>query len=248
MKKRNLVAVILMLSMSVCLFAGCTGNEAVNEPADSETVSVEGTGNADVPEAEEVSETINEENTEAVSEEESSEAVEEVAEDYSITAIEARINEIAESYPNEDLRQIAAVVIGTNVKYMTEEEVEEALNTYEFTKAEVNELFIQYFETKGEMISLHDDILDGMDYVMPDYMAMSPIYLYCLNGDEYEECVMIENVVINSFENKVSFRKLEEPYEVIDDIESKLIAKMLVFGTNDSYAQYYPECLPFVTE
>lgn len=247
MKKRNLVAVILMLSMSVCLFAGCTGNEAVNEPADSETVSVEETVNTDVPEAEEVSETINEENTEAVSEEESSEAVEEVAEDYSITAIEARINEIAESYPNEGLRQIAAVVIGTNVKYMTEEEVEEALNTYEFTKEEVNELFIQYFETKGEMIALHDDILGGLDYVMPDYAAMSPVYLYCLNCDEYEECLVMENAVVSAFENKTSFQDAKER-QIINDDKSRSVAKMIVFGTSTSFVEYYPECLPFVTE
>lgn len=247
MKKRNLVAVILMLSMSVCLFAGCTGNEAVNEPADSETVSVEETVNIDVPEAEEVSETINEENTEAVSEEESSEAVEEVAEDYSITAIEARINEIAGSYPNEDSRQIAAVVIGTNVKYMTEEEVEEALNTYEFTKEEVNELFIQYFETKGEMILLHDDILGGLDYVMPDYAAMSPVYLYCLNCDEYEECLVMENAVVSAFENKTSFQDAKER-QIINDDKSRSVAKMIVYGTSTSFVEYYPECLPFVTE
>lgn len=247
MKKRNLVAVILMLSMSVCLFAGCTGNEAVNEPADSETVSVEETVNIDVPEAEEVSETINEENTEAVSEEESSEAVEEVAEDYSITAIEARINEIAGSYPNEDSRQIAAVVIGTNVKYMTEEEVEEALNTYEFTKEEVNELFIQYFETKGEMILLHDDILGGLDYVMPDYAAMSPVYLYCLNCDEYEECLVMENAVVSAFDNKTSFQDAKER-QIINDDKSRSVAKMIVYGTSTSFVEYYPECLPFVTE
>lgn len=247
MKKRNLVAVILMLSMSVCLFAGCTGNEAVNEPADSETVSVEETVNTDVPEAEEVSETINEENTEAVSEEESSEAVEEVAEDYSITAIEARINEIAGSYPNEDSRQIAAVVIGTNVKYMTEEEVEEALNTYEFTKEEVNELFIQYFETKGEMILLHDDILGGLDYVMPDYAAMSPVYLYCLNCDEYEECLVMENAVVSAFDNKTSFQDAKER-QIINDDKSRSVAKMIVYGTSTSFVEYYPECLPFVTE
>ena len=217
----------------------------VNGTDNSEVSSVAEDVTEDVSKSEVISETGSEE---VASEEESSAAVEEVVEDYSITAIEARINEISVAYPDEDSRQIAAVVIGTNAKYMTEEEVEEALNTYEFTKEEVNELFIQYFETKGEMIQLHDDILDGMDYVMPDYTSMSPIYLYCLNQEEYEECVMIEEVAINAFENKVSFRSLKEPYEVIDDIESKSIAKMLVFGTNDAYVKYYPECLPFVTE
>ena len=173
--------------------------------------------------------------------------MEEVVEDYSITAIEARINEISVAYPNEDSRQIAAVVIGTNAKYMTEEEVEEALNTYEFTKEEVNELFIQYFETKGEMIQTHDEILEGSSASMPDYDSMSPIYLYCLNSNEYEECVVMENAVAESFKNNTSFCS-SKATEIVNDVECKSIAKMLVLGTNDVMAQYYSECLPFVTE
>lgn len=244
MSKRSLVAIVLMMCMSLSLLVGCGGDELANEGDNSEVPSVVEDVTEDVSEAEVASETGSEE---VASEEESSEAVEEVVEDYSITAIEARINEIAENYPNEDSRQIAAVVIGTNAKYMTEEEVEEALNTYEFTKEEVNELFIQYFETKGEMILLHDDILDGMDYVMPDYTSMSPVYLYCLNYDEYEECLVMENAVVSAFENKTRFQDAKE-IQIINDDKSRSVAKMIVYGTNDGYAQYYPECLPFVTE
>jgi len=247
MSKRSLVAIVLMLCMSLSLLVGCSGGDGASVADNSEVLSVAEDVNSEVSASEETSAVDSGEATEALSEEESSEAVEEVVEDYSITAIEARINEISVAYPDEDSRQIVAVVIGTNVKYMTEEEVEEALNTYEFTKEEVNELFIQYFETKGEMILLHDDILDGMDYVMPDYTSMSPVYLYCLNCDEYEECLVMENAVVSAFENKTRFQDAKE-IQIINDDKSRSVAKMIVYGTNDGYAQYYPECLPFVTE
>lgn len=248
MSKRSLVAIVLMLCMSLSLLVGCGGDGVVDGTDNSEVSSVAEDVNAEVSESEEASESGIEEDKEVVSEEESSESEEAVVEDYSITAIEARINEIAESYPNEDSRQIAAVVIGTNAKYMTEEEVEEALNTYEFTKEEVNELFIQYFETKGEMIIVHDQILEGSSASMPDYDSMSPIYLYCLNIEEYEECVEFETFILDAFGNNIDIRTANESNILLNDIESKSIAKMLVFGTNTSYVEYYPECLPFVTE
>ena len=244
MSKRSLVAIVLMLCMSLSLLVGCGGDGVVDGTDNSEVSSVAEDVTEDVSESEVASETGSEE---VASEEESSEAVEEVVEDYSITAIEARINEISVAYPDEDSRQIAAVVIGTNAKYMTEEEVEEALNTYEFTKEEVNELFIQYFENKGAMIKVHDQILEGSSAPMPDYTSMSPVYLYCLNGDEYEECLVMENAVVSAFENKTSFQDAKER-QIINDDKSRSVAKMIVYGTSTSFVEYYPECLPFVTE
>ncbi len=247
MSKRSFVAIVMMLCMSFSLLVGCSGDGGASVADNTEALSVAEDVNSEVSASEEVSETSSEETTETISEEAGGESVEEVVEDYSITAIEARINEIAESYPDEDSRQIAAVVIGTNAKYMTEEEVEEALNTYGFTKEEVNELFIQYFETKGRMIGTHDEIVEGSVAPMPDYASMSPIYLYCLNSNEYEECVVMENAVNESFENNTTFGRAKE-INIINDEKSKSIAKMLVYGTTTSYQKYYPECLPFVTE
>ncbi len=248
MSKRSLVAIVLMLCMSLSLLVGCGGDESANGADNSEVSSVAEDVNAEVSESEEVSENSSEENTETVSEEESSEAEEEVVEDYSITAIEARINEISESYPNEDSRQIAAVVIGTNAKYMTEEGIEEALNTYGFTKEEVNELFIQYFENKGAMIIVHDQILEGSSASMPDYASVSPIYLYCLNSEEYNDCVELETFILDAFGNNVYIYTSNEFDVWFADAKSKSIAKMLVLASNTSTKEYYPECLPFVTE
>ena len=245
MSKRSLVAIVLMLCMSLSLLVGCGGDELANEGDNSEVSSVAEDVAEDVSESEVTSETGSEE---VASEEESSEAVEEVVEDYSITAIEARINEIAENYPNEDSRQIAAVVIGTNAKYMTEEEVEEALNTYEFTKEEVNELFIQYFENKGAMIKVHDQILEGSSAPMPDYASVSPIYLYCLNSEEYKECAEFEAFVLEAFENNNYIQTANECTVLWSDPEKNTIAKMLVLSTDSSMQAYYSECLPFVTE
>ncbi len=245
MSKRSLVAIILMMCMSLSLLVGCGGDGVVDGTDNSEVSSVAEDVTEDVSESEVASESGSEE---VASEEESSEAVEEVVEDYSITAIEVRINEISVAYPDEDSRQIAAVVIGTNAKYMTEEEVEEALNTYEFTKEEVNELFIQYFENKGAMIKVHDQILEGSSAPMPDYASVSPIYLYCLNSEEYKECAEFEAFVLGAFENNNYIQSANECTVLWSDPEKNTIAKMLVLSTDSSMQAYYSECLPFVTE
>lgn len=245
MSKRSLVAIVLMLCMSLSLLVGCGGDGVVDGTDNSEVSSVADDVTEDVSESEVASETGSEE---VASEEESSEAVEEVVEDYSITAIEARINEISVAYPDEDSRQIAAVVIGTNAKYMTEKEVKEALNTYEFTKEEVNELFIQYFENKGAMIKVHDQIIEGSSAPMPDYASVSPIYLYCLNSEEYKECAEFEAFVLGAFENNSYIQTANECRVLWSDPEKNTIAKMLVLSTDSSMQAYYSECLPFVTE
>ncbi len=59
---------------------------------------------------------------------------------------------------------------------------------------------------------------------------------------------MIENKVISAYENKERFSGSKEFMNLLNNAESNSIAKMLVFGYSDMYVQYYPECLPFVTE
>lgn len=150
-----LMAGMLMLNLVACGNTGAAENPPVQNSAEENSVE------EDVA----ISETISEEDsveTEAVSEE-NSEVLEEV--DYSITAVEAKINEIVTAYPNEDPRQIAAVVIGTNAKYMTEEEIEEVLNAYEFSKEEVNQLFMDYFAMKAEVINTLHQITEGATFV-----------------------------------------------------------------------------------
>ena len=219
-------------------------------------LTLAGCGDADALEpntqtSEIVSEIVSEETTEEISEvisEETTEiASEVVTEDYSVTAVDTIINEITKTYPNEDARQIAAVVIGTNAKYMTEQEIDEALNTYGFTKEEVNQLFINYFETKGQMIHTHDLILEGATFEMPNYASLSPIYEYCLNEKEYNECVEMEKAMLNAFASGSMCQHAEE-IKIVNDVESQSIAKMLILGTTDSYKEYYSECLPFETE
>ncbi len=141
MKKISVLGVIFCIGCMV--FAGCgSGDDTVTGDRVETNTEVE------------VSEEVSEEQIVEVSEESTEEVSEEVVIDeteYTFQSLQAVIDEITVAYPNEEPRQIAAVAVGTNAKYMAEEELEIALSTYDLTKEEVNELFIQYFETKGDV-------------------------------------------------------------------------------------------------
>lgn len=242
--KRKLVAVMVPVIVAMCLVA-CGNHEDVSNVPEQESVEISVS-------SEEISEEISVV-TEEVSEEVSEEASEEEEVDYSLAAIEARINEIVEAYPNEDSRQIAAVVIGTNVKYMTDEEIEEVLNAYEFSKEEVNQLFMDYFAMKAEVVSTLNQIAEGATFdEVPDYFVLSPIYAYCLNPTEYEECYNLEEEYKRCFENHISTGNSEYACEVGHDEGNPSIARMLIMsmGISLGFSEFeeYDECIPFADE
>lgn len=240
---KKLLMLILVVAMSMVSLIGCT-NEATNDEVanSSEAVSVEGESYAFT---EEESENVSEETLETESEKVNEEA-EDVAE-YSAETVMELADEIILQYPNENPEMIKAVALGTNAKYMTEDDIQTVLDAYGFTKERVNELFIEYFEMKGRMLYVHDQILEGATFEMPDYESYSPIYLYCLSEEEYNECVDMENAVLDAFNNNKLFQEAKER-EIINDVESKSIAKMLIYGTTEGFQEYYHECLPFVIE
>lgn len=235
-------SIVLALSvMLVGFLVGCGGEaEVTPEPsATSEEVS------------ETVSEVVSEEISEIVSEEPSEEVVEEV--DYSITAVDATINEITQAYPNEDPRQIAAVVIGTNAKYMTEQEIDEVLNAYGFSKEEINQLYLDYFNMKFEVVNTLNQIAEGATFdEVPDYSTLSPIYVYCLNPQEYDECYKLEEEYLKCIENHVSTGNDEYIIGVGQNEGSSSIARMLVISPSVSLGfmdfENYDECIPFAEE
>lgn len=238
-----LMAGMLMLNLVACGNTGAAENPSVQNSAEENSVE------EDVA----ISETISEEDSVATEEvsEENSEVLEEV--DYSITAVEAKINEIVATYPNEDSRQIAAVVIGTNAKYMAEDEIEEVLNAYEFSKEEVNQLFMDYFAMKAEVVSTLNQIAEGATFdEVPDYFVLSPIYAYCLNPTEYEECYNLEEEYKRCFENHISTGNSEYTCEVGHDEGNPSIARMLIMsmGISLGFSEFeeYDECIPFADE
>lgn len=235
-------SIVLALSvMLVGFLVGCGGEaEVTPEPsATSEEVS------------ETVSEVVSEEISEIVSEEPSEEMSEEV--DYSITAVDATINEITQAYPNEDPRQIAAVVIGTNAKYMTEQEIDEVLNAYGFSKEEVNQLYFDYFAMKSEVINTIHQVSEGATFdEVPDYLSLSPIYEYCLNPQEYDECYKLEEGYANCIQNNVSPDNNEYENTIRQDEGNPSIARFLTMVRGISYGfmdfEQYDECIPFAEE
>lgn len=242
--KRKLVAVMVPVIVAMCLVA-CGNHEDVSNVPEQESVEISVS-------SEEISEEISVV-TEEVSEEVSEDASEEEEVDYSLAAIEARINEIVEAYPNEDSRQIAAVVIGTNVKYMTDEEIEEVLNAYEFSKEEVNQLFMDYFAMKAEVINTIHQVSEGATYdEVPDYLALSPIYLYCLNPQEYEECHKLEEGYTECIENNISPGNNEYGNSIRQDEGNPSIARLLTIVRGIVYGfrnfEDYDECIPFADE
>lgn len=242
--KRKLVAVMVPVIVAMCLVA-CGNHEDVSNVPEQESVEISVS-------SEEISEEISVV-TEEVSEEVSEEASEEEEVDYSLAAIEARINEIVEAYPNEDSRQIAAVVIGTNVKYMTDEEIEEVLNAYEFSKEEVNQLFMDYFAMKAEVINTLHQITEGATFdEVPDYLAISPIYVYCLNPHEYDECYKLEEGYKKCVESNISPVDNEYANTIRQDDGNPSIARMLtivrlITGGFKEFEEY-DECIPFADE
>lgn len=239
--KRKLVAVMVLSILTVCLVA-CGNHEEVSNIPEQESVETSVS-----------SEEISEEDS-IVTEEVSEEVSEDVSEvDYSLAAIEAKINEIVEAYPNEDSRQIAAVVIGTNVKYMTEEEIEEVLNAYDFSREEVNQLFMDYFAMKTEVVSILNKVAEGATFdEIPDYSVLSPIYLYCLNPQEYDECYKLEEEYLKCIENHMSTGNNEYRQSIYQDDGNPSIARMLTLSKSISLGfkefEDYDECIPFADE
>lgn len=227
---RKLVAVMVLVIVAMCLVA-CGNHEEVSNVPEQESVE-------DSVSSEEVSEEASKvtEEVSAVVSEEISEVEEDV--DYSLAVVEAKINEIVEAYPNEDSRQIAAVVIGTNVKYMTEE---------------VNQLFMDYFAMKEEVINTIHQVSEGATYdEVPDYLALSPIYLYCLNPQEYDECYKLEEGYTECIQNNVSPGNNEYANSISQDEGNPSIARLLTISGLISYGfmnyEDYDECIPFADE
>lgn len=187
---KKLVIIMAALIMSMAMLVGCTGS----------TEDAQATGSQEPVSTEAESEVNSEEESEVVSEEISEEVSEEVVVDYSAEAVMALIDDLIAKYPNENPEHIKSAVIGANIDYIAEEDLNTILTAYGYTLEELNVLFGEYAKELKECFDLtfnyrHGDIEPEVifeDRMSLDEVMMNPKdYEYTLLGydiydDEYE--------------------------------------------------------------
>ncbi len=135
---KKLLVIMIVVSLSVVMLAGCTNNAENATDTGSEQIGTEVESQVITEESEVESEEISEEVSEEVSEE--------AVADYSAEAIMAKIDEIIVACPYDDPEQIKAAVIGVNLEYISDEDLTTLMDTYGYTLEELKDLFDDYME------------------------------------------------------------------------------------------------------
>lgn len=200
---KKLVIIMATFIMSMAMLVGCTGGTEDAEAAGSqEPVSTEAESEVNSEEASDVvSEDISEEVSEEVSEEASEEAEEAV--DYSAEAVMALVDDLIAKYPNENPEYIKSVVIGANIDYITEDDLNTILTAYGYTLEDLNVLFGEYIGDLRSCFTLTFGYHQGGDEPEVLFDDRMPLYEVTLNNHDMEYM-------------KLGYSRYNEKYEYID--------------------------------
>lgn len=194
---KKLVIIMATFIMSMAMLVGCTGGTEDAEAAGSqEPVSTEAEAEVN---SEEESEVVSEDISEEVSEEVSEEAEEAV--DYSAEAVMALVDDLIVKYPNENPEYIKSVVIGANIDYIAEEDLNTILTAYGYTLEELNVLFGEYAKELKECFDLtynyrHGDI--EPEVVFEDRMSLDEVMM---NPEDYEYTLLGYDIYDDEYEH-----------------------------------------------
>lgn len=188
---KKLVIIMAALIMSMAMLVGCTGSTEDAQATDSqEPVSTEAE-----------SEVNSEEESEVVSEDISEEVSEEVVVDYSAEAVMDLIDDLIAKYPNENPEHIKSAVIGANIDYIAEEDLNTILTAYGYTLEELNVLFGEYAKELKECFELtyyyrHGDI--EPEVIFEDRMSLDEVMM---NPEDYEYTLLGYDIYDDRYEH-----------------------------------------------
>lgn len=197
---KKLVIIMATFIMSMAMLVGCTGGTEDAEAAGSqEPVSTEAEAEVN---SEEESEVVSEDISEEVSEEVSEEAEEAV--DYSAEAVMALVDDLIAKYPNENPECIKSVVIGANIDYITEDDLNTILTAYGYTLEDLNVLFGEYIGDLRSCFTLTFGYHQGGDEPEVLFDDRMPLYEVTLNNHDMEYM-------------KLGYSRYDEEYEPISE-------------------------------
>lgn len=188
---KKLVIIMATFIMSMAMLVGCTGG----------TEDAQATGSQEQVSTEAESEVNSEEESEVVSEEISEEVSEEVAVDYSAEAVMALVDDLIAKYPNENPEHIKSAVIGANIDYIAEEDLNTILTAYGYTLEELNVLFGEYAKELKECFDLTYNYRHGSDkpeVVFEDRMSLDEVMM---NPEDYEYTLLGYDIYDDEYEH-----------------------------------------------
>lgn len=194
---KKLVIIMATFIMSMAMLVGCTGGTEDAEAAGSqEPVSTEAESEVN---SEEASDVVSEDISEEVSEEVSEEAEEAV--DYSAEAVMALVDDLIAKYPNENPECIKSVVIGANIDYITEDDLNTILTAYGYTLEDLNVLFGEYAKELKECFDLtfnyrHGDI--EAEVIFEERMSLDEVMM---NPEDYEYTLLGCDIYDDEYEH-----------------------------------------------
>lgn len=193
---KKLVIIMSTFIMSMAMLVGCTGGTEDAEAAGSqEPVSTEAESEVNSEEESEVvSEDISEEGSEEVSEE-AEEAV-----DYSAEAVMALVDDLIAKYPNENPECIKSVVIGANIDYITEDDLNTILTAYGYMLEDLNVLFGEYIGDLMSCFVLTFGYHQGGDEPEVLFDDRMPLYEVMLNKKDYDYELLGYNIYDDKYE------------------------------------------------
>lgn len=193
---KKLVIIMATFIMSMAMLVGCTGGTEDEEAAGSqEPVSTEAESEVN---SEEESEVVSEDISEEVSEEVSEEAEEAV--DYSAEAVMALVDDLIAKYPNENPEYIKSAVIGANIDYITEDDLNTILTAYGYTLEDLNVLFGEYIGDLRSCFTLTFGYHQGGDEPEVLFDDRMPLYEVMLNKKDYDYELLGYNIYDDKYE------------------------------------------------